>query len=783
MDNTETVDGDDEVRVDVAHNTGEILGLMIRNDAQVVTHMLQNDFLQMVADTSVRRNNDLHPYESGFTCVMGIFEVLLLCAQNEAHLVLQQRSHLETILSSFTTLLTHPSTQSWTMPNQSRQNQRILGCSRLAIVKCVHALVLLTDPQIDHILIQHGMFNILLDLFFQFEWSNILQSNVTSILMSVLNGGEGRYNTQVHLIVECALVDRIIHGFDKNNGPRRGYLGHLIIISKTIDDIFVKVAYDDSEENPAQEGINKEEFILANDTDITDGNCQNEIELETIREDSIATTTNENTAATSPIGSGEDIIESLVETNTTEDNNLSKTEENEVNDETDGVAVCLPKDGEIITPINAVADDEVTSTIKETIHEEEALTIESDDLSNEAQHKSACASSDGEIETNVGTDSDGNEQGGACISNDEAETNINADLDLTSAPKPVDSCTCDFPDEERKNNNYMYEGSSQETNNTKGLETDNCESTPQPQNVAESQAKIDEHCLSESNQGTFKEELTQIQEGIQGMKIKDDGTSPTTLVSTADDDQDGNNTKSNDATQPPLYDILQLSNPQWATFFIETLDPILKIQSTPLGNTPPPPDHHEELSMTDTDFDIAASMMVSLHSSTACTSETLPFGSKIDYPPDVTPSEGFLYDDDDDDGDVPVIDLFAGNFEAKPCSSSQNIATVESIVDGVEREAQMVLECEDDGVVDVDVDDVTEGTKWANFGAEEDLFGSPAGECSFEADFSSFGTAAGIDNMNGEGGLKLDGTAAAPSGDDDPFGNVMERRLSIDDIF
>lgn len=112
------------------------------------------------------------------------------------------------------------------------------------------------------------------------------------------------------------------------------------------------------------------------------------------------------------------------------------------------------------------------------------------------------------------------------------------------------------------------------------------------------------------------------------------------------------------------------------------------------------------------------------------------------------------------------MNLFAGNFDSTP-SPPNTMTTVESIVDRVERETQLVLEDGDD-----DNDDTA---KWANF-ESEDLFGSPAGECCFDANFSNFDDGTG--GMNGS--MSKDGGTGA---DSDPFGGDIGRRLSIDEIF
>merc|ERR1712151_510162 len=110
----------------------------------------------------------------------------------------------------------------------------------------------------------------------------------------------------------------------------------------------------------------------------------------------------------------------------------------------------------------------------------------------------------------------------------------------------------------------------------------------------------------------------------------------------------------------------------------------------------------------------------------------------------------YVYDDDDDDDDddnVPVMDLFAGNFDNKPLDNDTDVdEPVQSIVDRVEEEANDVLQMdkEENGDVAESGGFPILSSNWAQFEGDvfptEDSSHASPDDCSFDADFSCFGS-------------------------------------------
>jgi len=265
-------------------------------------------------------------------------------------------------------------------------------------------------------------------------------------------------------------------------------------------------------------------------------------------------------------------------------------------------------------------------------------------------------------------------------------------------------------------------------------------------------------------------------------------------------------------------------HPKWTSFFTQTLAFLIQIQNTPLGDTPPPINQSDEisysggelLSMSETDLDVAVTMMNNLTNDAENESSLSDFGSKIDYPPSSNSNfyghdnDCYVYDDDDDDDDddVPVMDLFAGNFDNKPLDHDMDVVEpVQSIVDRVEREANDVLggDKEDNGGMAEPGGFPMLSSNWAQFEGDvfstEDSSRSSQDDCSFDADFSRFGSSepANTDsvtktmndlklkNQNGEKEIEMFndpfGVKEESETTDDPFGTKDKgRRTSIDDL-
>jgi hypothetical protein len=130
--------------------------------------------------------------------------------------------HLPTLLQNFSNLLRHPSTATWTTPTQfsKEQPQPMLGNSRLRIVRVIESLVLLGDPDVDAKLVQSDCLEICLDLFWEFQWCSMLHQSVANLLVHVFEGQNTRYDMQQYFLVKCNLLGRLMNSFSEDEIAR-----------------------------------------------------------------------------------------------------------------------------------------------------------------------------------------------------------------------------------------------------------------------------------------------------------------------------------------------------------------------------------------------------------------------------------------------------------------------------------------------------------------------------------------------------------------------------------
>jgi hypothetical protein len=123
--------------------------------------------------------------------------------------------HLPTLLQKLSVLLRHPSTESWKSPTQFSKSvpMPILGNSRLRIVRVLESLVLLGDPDVDAKLIESDCLEICLDFFWQFQWCSMLHQSVANLLVHVFEGQNTRYEMQKYFLVKCNLLGRLMDSF------------------------------------------------------------------------------------------------------------------------------------------------------------------------------------------------------------------------------------------------------------------------------------------------------------------------------------------------------------------------------------------------------------------------------------------------------------------------------------------------------------------------------------------------------------------------------------------
>ncbi|XP_067001625.1 serine/threonine-protein phosphatase 6 regulatory subunit 3 isoform X2 [Anabrus simplex] len=124
-----------------------------------------------------------------------------------------------------------------------------LGNTRLHVTKLLASLLATNNSEVNKELAHLGTVEVLLDLFFKYTWNNFLHSQVEQCIAFALNSelnpsvrDETRENILLkHIFIKCKLLQRILDAWDdnenqqsKSGGPRRGYMGHLIMIANHI---------------------------------------------------------------------------------------------------------------------------------------------------------------------------------------------------------------------------------------------------------------------------------------------------------------------------------------------------------------------------------------------------------------------------------------------------------------------------------------------------------------------------------------------------------------------
>ena len=124
-------------------------------------------------------------------------------------------NHLPMMLSNLCKLLLYPEAENWVSPMQfSRTDpQKLLGSSRLRIVRLLESLVLLGDPNVDALLCESNCLEICLDLFWKFQWCSMLHQSVANLLVHVFEGANARSELQSYFLVKCNLLGRLMDSF------------------------------------------------------------------------------------------------------------------------------------------------------------------------------------------------------------------------------------------------------------------------------------------------------------------------------------------------------------------------------------------------------------------------------------------------------------------------------------------------------------------------------------------------------------------------------------------
>lgn len=99
------------------------------------------------------------------------------------------------------------------------------GSVRLGILELFVALLYTGYPVVVAEMEQHNVFTILLDLFFEYKWNNIVHHQITQIFSGLLCGNDDDMMRTV--LEKCGLVGRIVTAFFAEEQGKVGYMGHL----------------------------------------------------------------------------------------------------------------------------------------------------------------------------------------------------------------------------------------------------------------------------------------------------------------------------------------------------------------------------------------------------------------------------------------------------------------------------------------------------------------------------------------------------------------------------
>ena len=118
------------------------------------------------------------------------------------------------------------------------------GVLRVKIAAMIAELVRFRTEALDNVLIELGVLQILMDLFFTYDSNNMLHNAVTSSVITILEGS--CVPLQRELLENCQLLNRIVKAFEDNEVERakdksrqRPYIGALTQISTVVNEVAV----------------------------------------------------------------------------------------------------------------------------------------------------------------------------------------------------------------------------------------------------------------------------------------------------------------------------------------------------------------------------------------------------------------------------------------------------------------------------------------------------------------------------------------------------------------
>ena len=236
---------DKQLQLYEAQNASEVLITVIQNSPLTSITMLtltSDKTMERIATRSsqLEEGGDFVPHDSALTCVMNVLESIVLqlggygsvgtaMDDDDAHPSMATADslvkHLPLVLLNLGNLLKHPSTNNWKSPMQfSRENdQKILGTSRLKIIRLIESLVLLGNADIDQILCDSKCLETCLDLFWDFEWCSMLHQSVANLLVHIFEGANARASLQEFFLVKCNFLSRLMESFEVSDVENEDY--------------------------------------------------------------------------------------------------------------------------------------------------------------------------------------------------------------------------------------------------------------------------------------------------------------------------------------------------------------------------------------------------------------------------------------------------------------------------------------------------------------------------------------------------------------------------------
>jgi hypothetical protein len=253
---------DEDDSLDESQNASEVLMTLIQNSPLTSRHLVNlttHPVLDRVVDAAsvVDENQTLSPHESKLTSAMNVLESLILqlggygtvitmgvasqnkspeddndsldLAQHQAANLAKTDTLIEllpALLERLCGLLRHESTKSWTSPMQfaHHEPQALLGMSRLKVVRLLESLVLLGHSDVDRILCESEALEICLDLFWEFSWCSMLHQSVANLLVHVFEGANERALLQQYFLVKCNLLGRLMGSFEQEEEEKKHHV-------------------------------------------------------------------------------------------------------------------------------------------------------------------------------------------------------------------------------------------------------------------------------------------------------------------------------------------------------------------------------------------------------------------------------------------------------------------------------------------------------------------------------------------------------------------------------